>query len=129
MIEKVHPFITKQAIKFRTAIPAEERLAITLYLATGETYESSMYQFRIHRTTISQIIQEICSAIWKVLQPGCMKQPSSPQEWKAIADEGYCCWNFPNCFGAADGKHITILKPKHSESDFCNYRILQCILL
>ena len=58
MIEKVCPFITKQTTKFRTPAPAEERLAITLqYLATGETYESLMYQYRIHSTTISQIIQ------------------------------------------------------------------------
>ena len=126
----MHPFLTKQAIKFRTPISAEERLAITLrYLATGETYKYPMYQFRIYRTTISQIIQEVCSAIRKVLQPVCMKLSSFSQEWKAIVDEGYCCWNFPNCFGAADEKHITILKPKHSGSDFCNYRILQCILL
>ena len=44
-----------------------------------------------------------------------MKLPSSLQEWKAIADEGY---NFPNCFGAADGKHIAILKPKHLDLIF-----------
>ena len=44
-----------------------------------------------------------------------MKLPSSLQEWKAIADEGY---NFPNCFGAADGKDIAILKPKHLDLIF-----------
>ena len=116
-------FITKQITKFRTPTPAEERLAIKLqYLATGETYESLMYQFRIHRTNISEIIQEVCSAIYKVLQPDYMKLPSSPQEWKAIADEGYLRWNFPNSFGAATGKHIVILKPKHSGSDFYNYK-------
>ena len=63
-----------------------------------------MYQFRINSTTISQIIQEVCSTIYK-----------------AIADEGYRRWNFPNCIGAADGKHIAALKPKHSGSDFYNY--------
>ena len=34
-----------------------------------------------------QIIQEVCSAIYKVLQPDYTKLPSSPQEWKAIAEE------------------------------------------
>ena len=119
----MRPFITKQTTKFRTLIPAEERLAITLrYLATGETYEFLMDQFRIHRTTIFQITQEVCSAIYKVLQPDYMKLPSSPQAWKAITDEEYCRWNCPNCFGAADGTHIAILKPKHSVSDFYNYK-------
>ena len=90
MIEKLRPSITKQTTKFRTPTPAEERVAITLrYLAPRETYESVMYQFRIHRTTISQIIQEVCSAIYKILQPDYMKLPSSHQERKAIADEGY----------------------------------------
>ena len=77
-----------------------------------------MYQFRIYRTTISQIIQDVCSASCKVLQPDFMKLLPSPQEWKAIADEGYRRWNISNCFGAADGEPITILKSKHSGSDF-----------
>ena len=51
-----------------------------------------------------------------------MKLPSSPQEWKAITDEGYRRCHFPNCFGAADGKHIAVLKAKHSGSDFYNYK-------
>ena len=88
-----------------------------------------MYQFRIHRATISQIIQEVCSAIYKVLQPDYMKLPSSPQEWKAIADERYRCWNFPNYIGAADGKHVAILKPKHSGSDFYNYNGFYSVVL
>ena len=68
------------------------------------------------------MIQDVCSAIYKVLQRDYMKLPSSPQEWKGIADEGYCRWNLPNCFRAADGKHIAILKPKHSGSDCYNYK-------
>ena len=77
----MRPFITKQTTKFRTPIPAAERLTITLrYLATGETFESLMYQFRTHKITISQIMQEVCSVIYKVLQPDYMKLPSSSQK-------------------------------------------------
>ena len=47
-------------------------------------------------------------AIYQVLQPDYMKLPSSTQEWKAIADKGYCRLNFPDCFGAAYGKHIKL---------------------
>ena len=83
-------FITKQITKFRTPTPAEERLVIKLqYLATGETYESLMYQFRIHRTNISEIIKEVCSAIYKVLETDYMKVSSFRQELKTISDEGY----------------------------------------
>ena len=80
----MRPFITKETTKFRTPIPAEERLVITLrYLVKGETYDYFMYQFRIHRTTISQ---RFAVSFTKVLQPNYMKLPSFPQEWKAIAD-------------------------------------------
>ena len=90
LTEKVHSFITKQTTKFRTPVPAEERLAISLqYLLRGETYESVIYQFRIHRTTVSQIIKEVCSAIYKVLETDYMKVSSFRQELKTIADEGY----------------------------------------
>ena len=88
-----------------------------------------MYQFRIHRTTISQIIQEVCSAIYKVLQPDYLKLPSSPQAWKAIVDEGYRRRNFPQCFGATDGKHIAILKSKHSGFDVHNYKGFYSVVL
>ena len=126
----MRPSITKQTTKFRTPTPAEERVAITLrYLATRETYESVMYQLRIHRTTISQIIQEVCSAIYKILQADYMKLPSSPQERRAIADEGYRRWNFPNCFKAADGKQFAILKRKQSGYDFYNYKRFCSVVL
>ena len=81
----MRPFLTKRTTKFRTPIPAEECLGTTLqYLAIGEIYESIMYQFRIHRTTISQIIQEVCNAIYKVFQPDYINVPSFPQEWKLL---------------------------------------------
>ena len=38
------------------------------YLATGVSYESLMYQFRIRKITILKIIQKVCIAIYKVLQ-------------------------------------------------------------
>ena len=50
----------------RTPISAEEKLAVTLrYLATGESLESLMYQFRIHATTIRLFIEPVCRAIFR----------------------------------------------------------------
>ena len=42
--------------------------------------------------------------------------------WKRIAEKTQETWQFPNCIGAANGKHISILHPKDSESDLYNYK-------
>jgi len=52
------------------------------------------------------IVEEICQALWDVLQDE-LFQPSS-DNWKKIAAEFEEQWNFPHCIGAIDGKHIAI---------------------
>jgi len=42
----------------------QERLAITLrFLATGDSYASLQYLFKVSKQTISEIIPEICIAL------------------------------------------------------------------
>lgn len=50
-----------------------------------------------------------------------MKEPST-EEWMEIARGFEKYTNFPNCIGAVDGKHITIIKPLDSGSMFYNYK-------
>ena len=38
-------------------------------------------------------------------------------EWKTVADEFEELWNFPNCIGAIDRKHIVMKRPINS----CSY--------
>ncbi|XP_040187323.1 protein ALP1-like [Rana temporaria] len=107
---------------FRNSIPPVERLIITLrYLSTGQSLGSLHYAFRIGKSTESYIIRDTCSAIWEVLQEVVFKKPTA-QEWAQIAEVFWQRCNFPNCVGAIDGKHIRIVKPMRSGSEFFNYK-------
>jgi len=65
----VKPKIEKQDTNFRCAIPARERLALTLhFLATGNSYSSLAFTFKISKQSISSIIPEVCLAIIENLQ-------------------------------------------------------------
>lgn len=51
-----------------------------------------------------------------------LQLPTSPAEWENIAQRFEDLWNFPNCLGAIDGKHVVIQAPIKSGSDFINYK-------
>lgn len=48
--------------------------------------------------------------------------PSTSEDWTTIANGYDKRWNFPNCIGAMDGKHINIVAPRDSGSMFFNYK-------
>ena len=96
----------------RRAIPAEEKLAATLrFLATGESFPSMQYQFRIHRTTIAAFIPVVCKTIYQVLKDEYLRMLETKEEWLYYARKTAERWQFPNCIGADDGKHISVLHP------------------
>ncbi|KAL8596868.1 hypothetical protein ACOMHN_060676 [Nucella lapillus] len=54
--------------------------------------------------------------------------PSTADEWQGLADEFEQRWQFPNCIGAIDGKHIQIRSPGGG-SDYFNYQSYNSIIL
>lgn len=61
-------------------------------------------------------------AICDVLQSLYLKCPNEENEWLQIATEFNSLWNFPNCIGAIDGKHIRNKIPSKPDTAFYNYK-------
>ncbi|XP_054720590.1 uncharacterized protein LOC129230213 [Uloborus diversus] len=78
--------------------------------------------------TISGIIPVVCKAITQVLKEK-MRVPKTREEWLQVSEEFFMQWNFPNCIGALDGKHIEIPPPRNSESTYWYYKHFNSIVL
>uniref|UniRef100_A0A182F8H5 DDE Tnp4 domain-containing protein n=1 Tax=Anopheles albimanus TaxID=7167 RepID=A0A182F8H5_ANOAL len=114
--------ITRQTTNLRTPIEPRERLAICLrYIATGDSFQTIAFSFRLGRSTVSAIVKEVCEAIWNILQPIVLPQPTR-QTWMQSADGYNRLWGFPNCVGSIDGKHVKIKCPANSGSDYHCYK-------
>ncbi|KAJ8359178.1 hypothetical protein SKAU_G00157030 [Synaphobranchus kaupii] len=125
----IGPNITRKDTTFRESISPAQRLAICLrYLATGDSSRSLSYRFRVGWCTVSKIVPEVAKAIWEGLVHEYMPVPKE-EDWRAIAKEFGERWNFPNCLGAIDGKHVVIQAPSNSGSLFYNYKGTYSIVL
>ena len=93
------------------------------YLATGMSFRSMAFSFRMGDTTIREVVYSTCSTVWESLRPLVMPEPNE-ELWKGI-ERRFCeKWNFPNAAGALDRKHVVIEAPPNSGADFfCKWTV------
>ena len=94
ILTAIEPVISKrQVVGGHKVISPAARLTLTLrFLATGETFRSLHFQFRMGRSTISYIVREVCQAIYSVLGPRYLTTPSRSHEWKRVSQQFEHLW-------------------------------------
>ncbi|XP_046666546.1 uncharacterized protein LOC124358292 [Homalodisca vitripennis] len=122
ILGRIEGKIAKTDTNFRECVPASVRLAITLrFLASGDSYGSLMYLFRVSKPTISLLVPEVCRAIVEALQEY-VKMPENEEQWLCESKKFEEKWDFPHAVGAIDGKHVAIQCPPKSGSEYFNYK-------
>lgn len=130
ILVRITPHIQKQQTFFRKPLPPGLRLSATLrYLATGESFVSLAYNYRIGGNTMCLVIHETCQAILQEFQDESLPCHTTPDGWKKVADGFESRWNLPHCVGAIDGKHIAIKCPAGGGSYYFNYKGFHSIVM
>ncbi|KAM9544689.1 uncharacterized protein ACWYII_035983 [Salvelinus alpinus] len=87
LLQMVGARIARMDTNYRESISAVERLAICLrFLATGDSYRTIGFSFRVGRSTVAGIVPSVAQAIWDCLVGEYMPVPKE-EDWRAIAAE------------------------------------------
>ena len=131
ILERITPRIKGPGTNYRPSLEAGLKLAATLrFLATGDSYASIAYNYRVHSTTVGLFVPDVCEAIKMEYKDEVIKFPTSSDEWLAIARDFEHRWNMPHALGALDGKHVKIRCPPNSGSNYwCVYKHCYSIVL
>lgn len=90
-------------------------------MATGESYRSMSFAFRISHNNISVLIKDVWGALRQHLV--LLLLPSSSHNVLTQNSSNlYRKWNFSHRVAAIDGKHVKIKCPNNSGSLFFNYK-------
>ncbi|CAN8023158.1 unnamed protein product [Ixodes persulcatus] len=115
----------------RRAIPPETRLQVTLrFLATGKYLHFSLRKPNNFNLIFLRAFDRRDSSFIKLsIQARTLKCLKTEEEWLDVISGFAQKWQFPNCAGALDGKHVCIWKPPNSGSVYFNYKKTHSIVL
>lgn len=122
--------LRRQDTTWRTAIPLEKRVAIALYaLGSSAEYRTVASLFGVGRSTVGEIVLEVCKVINKVFKKQTLNAFPPTQEKINEIVNGFNALGFPQCYGAIDGCHIEVRPPKDEAVDYHNYKGWHSIVL
>ena len=123
LLDRVTPRLTKTVTHWRRPLSPGLKLAVTLrHFATGDSYHSLSYAFRVPHNSISKFVREVSEAIIAEYEAEVVTVPTTQQGWRQIAEKSGTRWNFHHTIGAIDGKHIAIKAPRNSGTLYHNYK-------
>ena len=80
------------------------KLVVTLrHLATGDSYTTLQYAFRLASQTLEKFVPEVCDAITRAYRDQVMQCPTFLEDWLLVESVFCWGWNFPHALGALDG--------------------------
>ena len=130
LVERLYLYLLKEDTVMRESIkPAEQVCMFLRYVASGETFRSLEYQFRISRRSIARRVDKVAEAIIEGMQEEYLKTPKTASKWLEISEKFSQQWNFRNTIGAVDGKHIVLEQPSNLGSHYRNYKGSDSIIL
>nr|XP_047139613.1 uncharacterized protein LOC105844629 [Hydra vulgaris] len=123
LVNELHQHLGKSTTTMREPISVVKRVAVALhYLASREEYRVVSSLFGIGKSTTNLIVHEFINAVNDILLPKYAKFPLSVENLNKHSRDFEAILGFPQCVGAVDGCHISILAP--SGSNGCHISIL-----
>ena len=130
LCEELAPFVERLDTNYRKAISVRERVAITLYrLADTASYRTVSNLFGMGKSTVCQIVLEVCSSIVEVLFKVLVHLPVLRQDIATEVAAFFIRAGFPQVVGALDVCHIAILAPNENPADYVNRKGFYSIIL
>lgn len=124
ILSRVAPKVQREDTNMRRAIPAKDKLELTLrYLAsgwyfnrfyfyggeilhtlcftpTGETQFFLSRQFRVSHSSVNCLLAETCQGIYEEPSKEFISLPRTDEDWTRVMRGFGTQWQFPNCVGA-----------------------------
>ena len=129
ILSEISATISHQDTKFRKAVPAAKRLAITLYyLGSTAEYRTVANLFGVSNAFVCLCIKEVSKAIFGKIKKRflCIPKGDDLMNVMNLYKER---WGFPICAGAIDGTHIAIQAPAENHADYVNRKSYHSIVM